>query len=466
MTDTKVLLQKIAALKRRLSAEMESAPTSGDPVRAIEEKVHAGVAHGRAIDQTLRSAGHEASTPPAFRLSGRGARLLRKGRATLQELRAITEDAALQAADEHDPVLLLHREASAMIEMILRTVQVFPHSMSAQMRLCDGLEVVLGEVEERTALVKSALAHRKAIAAPVHELAGYLRAVAAQQPAGLQPLQALAERVIAEAKRGEPVRFLYESPMEPARFAAAHGWTVAQVMARILIDDAEWQPQLEVAVMATLVHDVGMVSVPADVLMTDGPLESDERRLIEKHTIVAEQMLEKLWPGGGWPIEAACAHHERNDGTGYPLGKSDIQLGSFVKLLAACDVYAALCTPRPHRAAFDTRTALTETLLLAEREYLDRASTERLLLLGFYPVGAAVELNDGAVGIVIGAHRGETAIANPDRPIVSIVQDAHGTPSAFPEIIDLIDVRDRRIVRGLNPFERRTRLGKQYPQLV
>src|SRR5437667_1395056 len=182
----------------------------------------------------------------------------------------------------------------------------------------------------------------------------------------------MADTILEEAKAGQPLRFLHVSPADPSRFAAAHSLTVAQVLARVLMDDAEWQAPLPLCLTAALVHDVGMTRVPADILLKQEPLQTEERRLIEKHAVLAEEMLATLWPGGGWPIEAATCHHERNDGTGYPLGRQEIQLANIVRLLAVCDVYAALCAPRPHRTAFDTRTALTETLLLAERHYLDK----------------------------------------------------------------------------------------------
>jgi HD-GYP domain-containing protein (c-di-GMP phosphodiesterase class II) len=220
---------------------------------------------------------------------------------------------------------------------------------------------------------------------------------------------------------------------------------------------------LQLAVMAALVHDVGMVCVPADVLMTQGPLDADERRLIEKHTTVAEAMLAKLWPGGGWPIEAARDHHERNDGTGYPLGQQGMQLSEYARLLAVCDVYAALCAPRPHRPAFDTRTALTETLMLAEREFLDAASAERLLRLSFYPVGSAVELNDGAIALVIATHAGTEGMTNPGRPIVQIVLDADGASPAWPMVIDLLHQTEHSILRSLRPDERSVMLAKHCP---
>src|SRR5207302_10228235 len=67
-----------------------------------------------------------------------------------------------------------------------------------------------------------------------------------------------------------------------------------------------------------------------------------------------------------------------------PGGLRQGQLAPLTCLLAVCDVYAALCSPRPYRSARDPRTALTDTLLLAEQGLLDRTQCERLLLLAFY----------------------------------------------------------------------------------
>lgn len=473
MIDTKIILQKIGALRLRLNTSAEPAATAAaptrapDPLRAVAEKIQRGAQHHALIESSLKSAEPSApAIPVSLRLTGRGARLLRKGQEMLQALRKTADDAEYQEANDSGALVDLHREAMAMLEVLLRTAQTFPPAVSVQMRMCDGLEVVLGEIEERLEILCSSLLQRKHTSARITELGDYLRALAVQQPVGLAPLQALANVIADEAKAGLPLRFLYASPAEPARFAAAHSLTVAQVLARILLDDAEWQPQIQLALMAALVHDVGMVRVPADVLLTQRPLDGDERRLIEKHTTVAKEILAKLWPGGGWPIEAARDHHERNDGTGYPLGQRGIQLSPYVRLLAVCDVYAALCAPRPHRPAFDTRTALTETLLLAERDYLDRASAERLLLLSFYPVGSAVELNDGAIGLVIATQAGTLGLTNPARPIVYLALDAQGQPMAWPMVVDLLGETDRSIVRSLRVDERRTRLGKRYPQLI
>lgn len=466
MTDTKELLARIAALRTRLNA---SAGTDGtqEPLRRVEENVQRGAAHNLLLENALRSAdvGRVNSVPTSLRLTARGARLLRQGRELLQELRAIANEPRFQEADEKDAVVLWHHEAMAMLEVLLRTVQAMPASVSGQLRMCEGLEVVVAEVEERINWVRRSLVQRTGIAARIDELADFLRALASRQAVGLTFLQSLADRILEEAHAGLALQFLYSVPTDPSRFAAAHSLNVAQVLARLPLG-VELQSQAQLAVMAALVHDVGMTRVPAEVLIMEGPLESDERRLIEKHTVVAEGMLAQLWPGGGWPIEAATGHHERNDGTGYPLGRQGIEIAPQVQLLAVCDVYAALCAPRPHRPAFDTRAALTEILLLAERDFLHKASAERLLVLSFYPVGSIVELNDGGLGVVIATHTDEAGLAHADRPLIHVIADAHGQPAAWPLVVDLLESNDRRILRALRPDERQAAVAKRYPHLI
>ncbi len=270
--------------------------------------------------------------------------------------------------------------------------------------------------------------------------------------------------MVQEARNGEPLRFLHAGANDPARFAAAHGLTVAQVLARLLLHDP--QAPVQLAVMAALVHDVGMVCVPAELLAKPDVLSDQERRIVEKHAAAGGPMVAPLWPGGGWPIDAVTDHHERPDGTGYPLGHKDIQLAEPVRLLAVCDVYAALCCPRPHRPALDTRTALTETLLLAERDALDRQQAERLLALSFFPAGSVVELTDGSSAFVLAAHPGQRGLTNPARPIVLLLTDSQSQPLALPQVIDLVEERERSVVRSLATTERRRLLGRRYPELV
>src|SRR5262249_26344964 len=151
--------------------------------------------------------------------------------------------------------------------------------------------------------------------------------------------------------------------------------------------------------------------------------------------------------------------HERLDGTGYPAGLRELQVPPLARLLAVCDVYAALCAPRPHRPARETRTALTDTLLLAEQGALDRSCAERLLQLSFYPVGSVVELADGRVGLVVATPSGRWDLQSPARPVVALLTDGQGQPLPGPQHVDLAQCEGHSIVRTLSPEERRDLLG-------
>jgi HD-GYP domain-containing protein (c-di-GMP phosphodiesterase class II) len=235
-------------------------------------------------------------------------------------------------------------------------------------------------------------------------------------------------------------------------------------MAQVVRHDPDLCSRPLEPVLAALVHDVGMLSVPVEILTHPGSLDDDQHRALETHSRVGSELVHRLLPDAIWLSEATAAHHERLDGTGYPAGLRDAQIVPLARLLAVCDVYAAQCCARPHRPARETRTALTDTLLLAEQGALDRQQAERLLTLGFYPVGTAVELADGAVGVVVANHLGRRELDNPARPVLALLIDAQGQPLAWPWPIDLARCEYQSIVRSLPPAERRAVLGARYPE--
>jgi len=114
-------------------------------------------------------------------------------------------------------------------------------------------------------------------------------------------------------------------------------------------------------------HDLGKVCVPLDILRKSTPLRRSERDMLEHHTLAGYALLACCL---GSPDEPAAAvardHHERRDGSGYPRG---IRLRDRLpNVIAACDVYDALITPRPYRKeSYDNRTALEEITGMAER---------------------------------------------------------------------------------------------------
>ena len=134
-------------------------------------------------------------------------------------------------------------------------------------------------------------------------------------------------------------------------------------LARDLLEEPEdWI----VEVMAGAIHDFGKISVPLQILRKKDPLTRAERNILEHHALAGFVLLSYyLQDRQSFAARVAKEHHERIDGSGYPLGIS--LKDRMVEIIAACDVYDALLSPRPYRpTAYDNRTALEEITGMAQ----------------------------------------------------------------------------------------------------
>ena len=107
-----------------------------------------------------------------------------------------------------------------------------------------------------------------------------------------------------------------------------------------------------------LLHDIGKLSVPLEILNKPGPLDDDEFAEIRRHPDAGRRLLEEL---GGFPEAVRMLvsdHHERLDGSGYPRGLTAADQPVETRILAACDVYDALVSDRVYRAAWTPEQAL------------------------------------------------------------------------------------------------------------
>jgi HD-GYP domain-containing protein (c-di-GMP phosphodiesterase class II) len=108
---------------------------------------------------------------------------------------------------------------------------------------------------------------------------------------------------------------------------------------------------------AALLHDIGKLAVSNRILDKPGSLTAEEFAQIRHHPVVTHQILERV-PGFGPLAPVAAAHHERLDGSGYPDGLTADELTMPMRLLAVADVYEALTSARPYRAAMRSEQAL------------------------------------------------------------------------------------------------------------
>jgi HD-GYP domain-containing protein (c-di-GMP phosphodiesterase class II) len=140
-------------------------------------------------------------------------------------------------------------------------------------------------------------------------------------------------------------------------------FAMSTIMARDLLEKPEdWI----IEVMAGAIHDYGKICVPLQILKKSDPLTRTDRSILEHHALAGYVLLSYfLQDRRSFPAQVAKEHHERRDGSGYPLSIS--LRDKMVEIIAACDVYDALLSPRPYRTTpYDNRTALEEITEMAQ----------------------------------------------------------------------------------------------------
>jgi hypothetical protein len=477
MSDTHGLLERITAFRQRLEASPDPVAEAVEPGEVVPVVVEAGRFH----EQLKKIVPPDVDEgPPSPQLTDRARTLLLLAKQLLDRQWAFASDPLFTAiaAEGADPLAPYHQETVAILDSAVRLAQTLPDSPSAQLKQCTGLDGLLGVVGERLVVQERALRRRKADADRIDRLASVYAAMAAGAPVGLPALATLAEELLDDARHARPLRFVHaavDSTVShpdsvvfpaPARFIAAHAINVAQVVARLVPVDPEWSSHPLLAVLAALLIDCGMTTIPAEVLSRAGGLTPAERRMVDGHAQAGAELILRCFPAIAPLAAAVAAHHERTDGTGYPAGLRGTTPPALGRLLAVADVYAALNEPRPHRPARDGRAALTEILLSAEHGLLDREYAALLVRLSFYPVGTIVELADGRVGVVIANHPNPDDPRAPGRPVVAVLTEADGALLPHPEHVDLATADRGAILRAVPPARRRELLGHRYPDLV
>ena len=124
-------------------------------------------------------------------------------------------------------------------------------------------------------------------------------------------------------------------------------------------------------------HDIGKLAVPEEILNKPGPLTAEELEIVQRHTVIGEQILSPIeFLADVLPLVRSA--HERWDGAGYPDGLAGEGIPLGARIVFACDTYEAMITARPYRAALGSDEALAELRRVAGTQ-LDPRVVEALL---------------------------------------------------------------------------------------
>ena len=202
-----------------------------------------------------------------------------------------------------------------------------------------------------------------------------------------------------------------------------------------------------------LLHDVGKVKVPREVLQYDGLLDEEQWRLIQRHPVdgaglVAVTTRDPLHPA----VSIVLEHHAAFDGSGYPSLSSGRVPSLPSRIVSVADCFDAITSKRSYRKPEERRQALSILQAGAGRAFDPRVVRTFVRLVGLFPVGSLVQLSSGEVGVVVRNH--ERALG---RPTIRLVLDAGGNATETAEIDLSEKVREGAfrwsVVRTIDPVE-------------
>lgn len=218
------------------------------------------------------------------------------------------------------------------------------------------------------------------------------------------------------------------------------------ILSTLLGVELGYSPQeLRELALGALLHDIGKIAVPPEILNKPDKLTPEETEIMNQHTTMGWMMLKDQREVSYTSAIVALQHHERWSGGGYPMNLSGNQIYKFARVCAVTDCYDAMTADRIYRKGLSPVVAL-ETLSGPMHGFFEpRILLAFLNCIAPWPVGSMVEITGGQKAVVVAVDRGRA-----DRPKVRVVLEPDGTPVAQPYELDLVREGKIDIVRELH----------------
>lgn len=206
--------------------------------------------------------------------------------------------------------------------------------------------------------------------------------------------------------------------------------------------------------LGAILHDIGKMLVPGELLNKPGRLSEGEFNLMRKHTELGKDVLAGMKCVKEPALKVVLEHHERFDGSGYHMRLSGSGIHLYARIAGVADVYDAMTSNRVYQKGMRPEDAL-KRLYHSRGSLFDPELVERLIkCLGVYPIGTCVELNTGEAAIVNMINH-----SHPLKPRVLLIADREGLPFPEPLETDLKEDAGRWIVGSKRPEEFGSRIS-------
>ncbi|MDM5093012.1 HD-GYP domain-containing protein [Aeromonas rivipollensis] len=260
------------------------------------------------------------------------------------------------------------------------------------------------------------------------ELQGkFIRHLKAGEPIDITPLAAVAEEMVDTMfTHGDAMLCLARIRAKDA-YLMEHSMNVAILLANFGRYLGLERNVLKELTLGGLLHDVGKIMTPDEVLNKPGKLTDEEFGVMRQHVVHSYDILSNTAGITPTMLEVAANHHERLDGTGYPQRLKGEQLSLYTRMSGIVDVYDAVTADRVYKQGMQPTQAFRILLKGADHHFDRVLVTKFIKCMGVYPVGTLVQLSNQRLAVVM--QRNEQ---QPLKPVVKVIY--HATQRHYLEV--------------------------------
>ncbi len=204
------------------------------------------------------------------------------------------------------------------------------------------------------------------------------------------------------------------------------------------------ETQARQAGMAGLLHDIGKMMIPMEILNKPGRLTDEEFDIVKSHPAEGHKLLLEGQGVDEVALDVCLHHHEKMDGSGYPDRLNQDNISLFAKMGAVCDVYDAITSNRPYKNGWDPAESLRKMAEWSKGHFDPVVFQAFVKSVGIYPIGSLIRLESGRIGVVV--DQNDKSLLTPKVKVFFSTKSNLRIP---PEVLDLASpaVRDKIVAR-------------------
>ncbi len=243
------------------------------------------------------------------------------------------------------------------------------------------------------------------------------------------------------------------------RTLASHALDVCTLSLIVAQDYGVAEGELEALGAGALLHDIGYVRLPRNLYRRSHDLTEQERALMQQHSALGLAILQEAQEDRDAVVRIVTEHHERSDGSGFPLKLKGSSISLSAQLVGLVDLYDGMVSRRGGRPAMLPHDAIRQLFRLGDKgQYAKDLIQSMIGSLGVYPIGSLVLMDTGEQAVVVGINGAQRL-----NPVVKVITGPQGGSYLTPIRVDLgaqtAGASARTIMKVLDPLHERVNVA-------